>query len=336
MAVKVAINGFGRIGRYIVRCCHGRDDIEVVAINSRADARTLAHLLKYDSVHGRFDANVEAMDDSILIDERKVMITRITDDLTKLPWGSLGIDVVMETTGKFRDRESAAQHLAAGAKRVIIGAPGKKVDATLVMGVNHETYDPSSHFVISNGSCTTNCLAPVVKVLHDEFGVEKGLMITVHSYTMDQRLLDGSHRDLRRARAAAMSIIPTTTGAATTVAEVISELKGKLDGLAVRVPTPDVSLVDFTALLKRSATREEVNEAMKKAAEGELSGILEYCDEPLVSIDFASSEASSIFDAESTYVIDGNFVKVLAWYDNESGFSCRMRDLAIYINGRSA
>jgi len=334
MAIRLAVNGFGRIGRYLVRAAVDRDDIEIVAVNARADNHTLAHLLKYDSVHRSFPGEVSAKNDALVVNGKDIKTTRITDDLTELPWKELGIDIVMETTGKFRDRENNAKHLEAGARKVIIGAPGKGVDATLVCGVNESHYDPSRHHVVSNASCTTNCLAPVAKVLHEEFGIEKGLMTTIHSYTMDQRLLDGSHKDLRRARAAAMSMIPTSTGAAVAVTQVIPELKGKLDGMSIRVPTPNVSVVDLVADLDRNVTVEEVNNALKKASEGELKGILSFCEEKLVSVDFTSSHYSSIVDAPSTNVMAGNMVKVLSWYDNEGGFSARMLDLAVYMGER--
>ncbi|MBW2148897.1 MAG: type I glyceraldehyde-3-phosphate dehydrogenase [Deltaproteobacteria bacterium] len=331
MSIKIAINGFGRIGRYMVRCCNNRQDIDLKAINTRADTKILAHILKYDSVHGKFSGKVETDKDALIVNGNRILVTRITGDISKLPWKDLDIDVVMESTGKFLDKRTNLLHLKAGARKVIIGAPAKRVDATLVYGVNHTTYDPDNHHIISNGSCTTNCLAPVAKVLHESFGIERGLMTTIHSYTMDQRLLDGSHKDLRRARAGALSMIPTTTGAAVAVAKVIPELKGKLDGLAIRVPTPNVSFVDFTASLKKKVTVNQINKAMKEAASGPLKGILDYCEEELVSIDFTSCPASAIVDAQSTNVVDGNFAKVLAWYDNEAGFSSRMIDLAVYI-----
>ena len=331
MAVKLAINGFGRVGRYLVRAAINRDDVDIVAVNARADTKTLAHLLKYDSVHRSFPGEIKQKGEAIVINGKEIKVTKVAGKLSELPWKELGVDIVMETTGKFLDRESTSQHLVAGAKKVIIGAPGKGVDATLVYGVNESSYDPSKHHVVSNASCTTNCLAPVAKVLHENFGIVKGLMTTIHSYTMDQRLLDGSHKDLRRARAAALSMIPTTTGAAVAVTQVIPELKGKLDGLAIRVPTPNVSLVDLVADLSRNVTVEEVNGALKKASEGNLKGILSYCDEELVSVDFTSSTFSSIVDAPITSVIGGNMVKVLAWYDNESGFSTRMVDLAAFM-----
>ncbi len=331
MAVRVAVNGFGRVGRFILRACIGRNDIEVVAVNARADTRTLAHLLKYDSVHGKVGADVRTEQDALVINGKKIYVTNITDDSSNLPWRTLDIGVVLESTGKFRTRETAGKHLEAGAKKVIIAAPGKGVDGTFVMGVNEKHYDSDKHHVISNASCTTNCLAPVAKVIDDEFSIVKGLMTTVHSYTMDQRLLDGSHKDLRRARSAAMSIIPTSTGAATAVGEVIPALKGKLDGLALRVPTPNVSLVDLAVEVKRTVSVETVNEALKSASQTFLQGIMAFCEEELVSIDFTSDTHSSIVDAPLTKVIDGNFVKVFSWYDNESGYACRMRDLAIYI-----
>lgn len=334
MAVRVAINGFGRIGRYVVRAAIDRDDIEIVAINTRADTKTLAHLLKYDSVHRAFPGEVSSQNGAIVASGKEIKVTSITGALGELPWKELGVDIVMETTGKFRDRESNAQHIAAGARKVIIGAPGKSVDGTFVYGVNESSYDPSKHHIVSNASCTTNCLAPVAKILHEKFGIEKGLMTTIHSYTMDQRLLDGSHKDLRRARAAAMSMVPTTTGAAVAVTKVIPELKGKLDGLSIRVPTPNVSVVDLVADLSRDVTVEEVNDALKEASKGALKGILSYCEEELVSVDFTSSHYSSIVDAPTTSVMGGNMVKVLSWYDNESGFSARMIDLAVYMGER--
>ncbi|MDO9462944.1 MAG: type I glyceraldehyde-3-phosphate dehydrogenase, partial [Deltaproteobacteria bacterium] len=330
---KVAINGFGRIGRFLLRIIAQRQekDIEVVAINSRADSSVLAHLLRYDSVHGPFNGTVETKAHTLTVNGKEVAITGITDDLSRLPWRDLGVDIVLESTGKFRDKESNLKHLQAGAQKVIIGAPGKNVDATIVMGVNEEIYQPDKHHIISNASCTTNCLAPVAKVLHDAFGIEHGLMTTVHSYTMDQRILDGSHKDLRRARAAGMSIVPTTTGAAAAVAKVIPELEGKLDGLSVRVPTPDVSLVDLVAEMSKEVTKEDINSALKEAAQGKLKGILAYSTEPLVSVDYASSPYSAIVDAPLTNVIGGRMAKVIAWYDNESGFSYRMVDLVLYM-----
>ncbi|MDI9569929.1 MAG: type I glyceraldehyde-3-phosphate dehydrogenase [Pseudomonadota bacterium] len=331
MGIKVAINGFGRVGRYLVRAIHGREDIEIVAVNSRAKPAVLAHLLKYDSVHGIFAAHIVATENELQIDGGKIAITQVTSSLADLPWAALGVDIVLESTGKFRGRDEVAGHLEAGAKKVIIAAPGKGVDGTFVMGVNEHAYDTKRHHIVSNASCTTNCLAPVVKVLHDEFTVARGLVTTVHAYTMDQRLLDGSHKDLRRGRAAALSIVPTSTGAARAVTEVIPDLKGKMDGVALRVPTPNVSIVDLAAELKRNVTSAEINDALKTAAQGKLKGILAYCDEELVSVDFTSSPYSSIVDAPLTNVVDGNLVKVFSWYDNESGYACRMRDLALHM-----
>jgi glyceraldehyde 3-phosphate dehydrogenase len=334
MPVRVAINGFGRIGRCLARLITGMKELELVAINSRADTERDIHLLRYDSVHGRFAGTAATRDDTLYLNGKEVRITRILQP-QNLPWGELGVEVVLESTGAFRDRASNEGHLAAGAKKVVLSAPGKKIDATFVCGVNLHTYDPKQHHIISNASCTTNCLAPVVKVLHDNFGIHQGFMTTVHSYTMDQRLLDGSHEDLRRARAAALSMVPTSTGAVKAVTEVIPELKGRLDGLSVRVPTPNVSLTDFVATVERSATKEEVNQALVAAAqEGPLQGILAVCAEPLVSIDFNGSTYSATVDLELTYVLGGNLVKVMAWYDNEMGFSQRMLDLAAYIGQR--
>ena len=333
MATKVAINGFGRIGRLVFRIAQKTPDIDIVAINDLTDAPTLAHLLKYDSVHGTFDATVDAADDSITVNGKKIQISKETNPAA-LPWGQLGIDIVIESTGRFTKREDAAKHLEAGAKRVIISAPGKNVDATFAVGVNHANYDPKKHFVMSNASCTTNCLAPVAKVLDESFGIVKGLMTTIHSYTNDQRLLDLPHKDLRRARAAAVSMIPTTTGAAKAVSLVLPHLEGRLDGMAIRVPTPNVSVVDLVVQTEKSTTVEAVNAAVKKAAENELKGVLQYCDLPLVSIDFNGNPHSSIFDADITRVIDGNMVKVLSWYDNEWGYSCRICDLIKYIATR--
>jgi glyceraldehyde 3-phosphate dehydrogenase len=335
MPLKVAINGFGRIGRCLARIIATEvKDIELAVINSRAGAEVHAHLLKYDSVHGTFPGSVEARADRLLINGKEVVLTQIDDTPENLPWKELGVQVVLESTGAFRDRATIAGHLAAGAKRVILSAPGKKIDGTFVYGVNHLTFDPAKHFIVSNASCTTNCLAPVVKVLHDAFGVQHGLMTTVHSYTMDQRLLDGSHSDFRRARAAALSMIPTSTGAARAVTEVIPELKGKLDGLAVRVPTPNVSVVDFVCTVAQATSKEEVNQAFLKAQNGPLKGVLQVSTEPLVSIDFNGSPYSATVDAELTNVMGGNLVKVMAWYDNEMGFSHRMLDLAVYMGNK--
>jgi glyceraldehyde 3-phosphate dehydrogenase len=334
MAVRLAINGFGRIGRCLARVIFSaRKDVELVAINSRGDTGSSAHLFKFDSIHGTFPGTVEARPDSLIINGQEVQITRM-DDPSKLPWHKLGVQVVLESTGVFRDRVSNEGHIAAGAKKVIIAAPGKKIDGTFVMGVNEQNYDPEKHLVISNASCTTNCLAPVAKVLHDSFGLEYGLMTTIHSYTMDQRLLDGSHQDLRRARAAALSMVPTSTGAARAVSEVLPELKGRLDGLSIRVPTANVSLVDLVAMVKKSTTPEEINQAFETAQEGSLHGILRLSKLPLVSCDYNGCSYSSTVDAELTSVMNGNMVKVMSWYDNEMGFSHRMVDLAAYIGQR--
>jgi len=334
MPIRVAINGFGRIGRCLARIIATEvKDVELVAINSRAGAEVQAHLLRHDSVHGLFPGTVEAKSDRLIINGKEVYLTQI-DDPEKLPWKEMDIRVVLESTGAFRDRASVSGHLDAGAKRVILAAPGKKIDATFVYGVNHKTFDPDKHFVVSNASCTTNCLAPVVKVLHENFEIEHGHMTTVHSYTMDQRLLDGSHSDLRRARAAALSMVPTSTGAARAVTQVIPELHGRLDGLAVRVPTPNVSIVDFGCNVIRSTSREEVNQAFFIAQEGDLKGVLHVETDPLVSVDFNGSPYSATVDAELTTVMGGNLVKVMAWYDNEMGFSHRMLDLAVYMGSR--
>ena len=334
MTVRVGINGFGRVGRYALRSILRRNDVEIVAINSRADVRILTHLFKYDSVHGRYDAHVDCDGNCIVVDGKRITIFRETKELGGIPWGNSGVDVVLECTGKFRKKDEMYGHLEGGAKKVILAAPGKGVDATIVLGVNEETYDPASHHIISNASCTTNCLAPIVKILNDSFGIDKGLMTTVHSYTMDQRLLDGSHKDLRRARAAGLSMVPTTTGAASAVGQVIPEMKGKLDGFAIRVPTPNVSLVDLVVDLKNEATPETIRAAVKKQAEGRMKGIVEYCEEELVSIDFQSSPYSAIFDAPLTNVIEGKMAKVIAWYDNESGYTERLVDLAAYVGAR--
>jgi glyceraldehyde 3-phosphate dehydrogenase len=334
MAVKIAINGFGRIGRTVMRSALANPQVQVVAVNDRMDPKLMAFLFKHDSVHGAYRGEVSYDQNNMIIDGKPVRALNITDDLLNLPWADLGVQVVMECTGIFRDKEKAGKHIQAGAKKVIVSAPGKKIDGTFVMGVNEQAYDPVNHSVVSNASCTTNCLAPVAKVLFDEFGIESGLMTTIHSYTMDQSLLDTVHKDYRRARAAAMNMIPTTTGAATAVGLVIPELAGKLDGMAIRVPTPNVSLVDLVVTVKRNTTVEEVNAAMRKAAEGRMKGILAYVEDPLVSIDFLNSTYSSSFDAQSTFVINGNMVKVLSWYDNESGYSARMVDLAVYMGER--
>ena len=326
MAVKVGINGFGRIGRNIMRAALGDKNIDFVAVNDLTSAATLAHLLKYDSVLGNLKANVVAKGDIIAVDgdEFKVLSMR---DPAQLPWKDLGVDVVFESTGLFTSRDDAAKHVAAGAKKVVITAPAKKPDLTMVLGVNDEMYDPAKHQILSNASCTTNCLAPLAKVLHQTFGIRKGWMTTIHSYTNDQNLLDLPHKDLRRARAAGLSMIPTTTGAASAVGEVLPDLKGKLDGFAMRVPTPNVSVVDLAAILDKKTTAEEVNAALKAAANGALKGILQFSEEELVSIDFKGNPHSSIVDAPYTKVMDGDFVKVLSWYDNEWGYSNRCVDL---------
>ena len=330
MSIKLAINGFGRIGRVVFRASLNHPELEVVAINDLTDPATMAHLLTYDSVHGKLDAEVTHSENSISVNGRSISVTAIKDP-AQLPWKSQGVDIVAECTGLFRDRESAAKHLSAGARKVIISAPAKDPDATIVMGVNSSQYDPKQHDVISNASCTTNCLAPVAKVLMENFGIRSGLMTTIHSYTGDQRLLDFPHKDLRRARAAALSMIPTTTGAARAVALVIPELDGKLNGLAIRVPTPNVSIVDIVVSVEKAGiTVPDVNEALKAASETTLSGVLGYSEVPLVSTDYNGSPLSSIVDAPTTYVID-NMVKVLSWYDNESGYSHRMVDLAAMV-----
>jgi glyceraldehyde 3-phosphate dehydrogenase len=331
MAHKVGINGFGRIGRNFFRASYQDPDIEIVAANDITDAKTLAHLLKYDSVLGILDADIKATEKAIVVNGKEVRVLAEKDP-GSLPWKDLGVSVVIESTGLFRKKQDALKHIEqGGAEKVIISAPATEPDVTLVLGVNEETYDHNKHRIISNASCTTNCLAPVVKVLHDEFGVEKGFMTTIHAYTGDQRLLDAPHKDLRRARAAAVSQIPTTTGAAKAVGLVIPDLQGKIDGIAIRVPTANVSLVDLVALLKKNATAEQANAAFKKAAQGKLKGILQFTDEPLVSVDFMANPHSSIVDSEYTRVIDESLIKVLAWYDNEWGYSCRMRDLIKYM-----
>jgi len=335
MPIRVAINGFGRIGRNVLRAVHASDDseIEIVALNDLTDNDMLGHLLKYDSVHGGFPGEVTVSADGLEVDGLAIKVLSERDP-ADLPWGDLGVDIVIESTGFFRGRDQAAKHLDAGAKKVIISAPGKNEDITIVLGVNHTKYDPAEHHVISNASCTTNCLAPVVKVLMEEFGFRRGLMNTVHAYTNDQALLDVPHSDKRRARAAALSMIPTTTGAAKATALVIPEVEGKLDGMALRVPTPDVSVVDLVAELETETTEEAVNDAFRRAARGSLAGILDLCDEPLVSIDFTGNPHSSIVDGPTTKIIDGSLVKILAWYDNEWGYSQRVVDLAAYIGER--
>ncbi len=332
MATKLGINGFGRVGRLSLRAInhYHKGKLEVVAINDLTDSRTNAHLLKWDSTYGPYPGEVKAVEDSIVVDGKKVKVFAERDP-SKIPWRDLGVDIVIESTGLFTDATKAAAHLEGGVKKVIISAPAKNEDATIVLGVNEAHYQPEKHNIISNASCTTNCIAPVVKVLHQSFGVNKGLMTTIHAYTNDQRLLDTFHRDLRRARAAAINIVPTTTGAARAVTQVIPELKGRLHGLALRVPTTTVSLVDLVADLEKEVSAEQVNKALEKAAAGELKGIMEYCSEPLVSMDFKGNPASSIVDAPTTMLIGGNMVKVLAWYDNEWGYSCRLGDLAAYV-----
>ncbi len=330
MSVRVAVNGFGRIGRNVLRASLGAKDIEFVAINDITDATTLAHLLKYDSVFGRIGAEVEAGAHSIRVNGKDIRISAEKDP-SRLPWKEMEVDIALECTGLFTSREKAEGHLKSGARKVIISAPAKNEDITICMGVNDDRYEPSRHSIISNASCTTNCLAPVAKVLHRELNIIKGVMTTVHAYTNDQRILDLPHKDLRRARAAALSMIPTSTGAAKAVSLVLPELKGKLDGMSVRVPVPTVSLVDLVVEVGRITSIEEVNSCMKNAAAGDLKGILEYCGEELVSVDFKGNPHSSIFDAPCTKVMGGNMVKVLSWYDNEWGFSCRMRDLVLLI-----
>ncbi len=333
MAIKIAINGFGRIGRLAFRVAKKDPQFDVVAVNDLTDAKTLGHLLKYDSVHGKYDGTVEVDGNNLIVDGDKFEVLSERDP-EKLPWEKLGVDYVIESTGFFRDREGAAKHIKAGAKKVIISAPAKNPDATIVMGVNHETYNPAEHNIVSNASCTTNCLAPVAKVMLDNFGVDHAVMTTIHSVTNDQRILDLPHKDLRRARAANMSMIPTTTGAAKATALVIPEMKGKIDGCAVRVPTPNVSLVDLVWKTEKEVTVEQVNTAMKEAASGPLKGILQYCEEPLVSHDHNGCPDSSIFDAKATMVIGKNMVKILSWYDNEFGYSTRVIDLIKYMASR--
>jgi glyceraldehyde 3-phosphate dehydrogenase len=330
MAIKVGINGFGRIGRNIMRAAMDDSSIDIVAVNDLTNAATLAHLLKYDSILGNLKADIKAGADTITLNKDEFKVLSIKDP-AQLPWKSLGVEIVFESTGIFTGRDGAAKHLDAGAKKVVITAPAKGPDLTVVMGVNEDKYDAGKHQIISNASCTTNCLAPVAKVLHETFGIRKGWMTTVHSYTNDQQLLDLPHKDLRRARAAALSIIPTTTGAALAVGEVLPEIKGKLDGIAMRVPTPNVSVVDLAVLVDKKTSKEEVNAAFKSAADGKLKGILEYTTEPLVSVDFRGNSNSSILDSAYTSVMDGDFVKVLSWYDNEWGYSCRCVDLLRYL-----
>jgi len=328
MGVKIGINGFGRIGRLVFRAAHERDDVDVLAVNDVTDAKTLAHLLKYDSVHGKFKGTVEAKGNAIVVDGREIRVLAEKDP-EKLPWKSLGVEIAVESTGKFRKRDEVAKHLNAGARKVLLSVPAKdEIDATIVLGVNDEDLKPE-HEIVSNASCTTNCLAPVAKVLHESFGIKQGLMTTIHAYTSDQRILDFPHKDLRRARAAAVSMIPTTTGAAKAVGKVIPALNGKLNGMAVRVPTSDASMVDLVADLEKGITVEEVNAAMKKYADGSMKGILEYCEDPIVSVDIIGNPHSSVFDSLATMLVGKNMVKVIAWYDNEWGYSCRMIDLLV-------
>ncbi len=329
MATQIGINGFGRIGRIVFRATLEKD-IEVVGINDLTDAATLGHLLKYDSVHGNFPGTVEVDGDNLVVNGKSIPVLSERDP-ANLPWGKLGAQIVVESTGIFTARDKAAAHLKGGAERVIISAPATDPDETFVLGVNSDSYDPAKHIVVSNASCTTNCLAPFAKVLNDEFGLESGWMTTIHAYTSDQLLQDGPHKDLRRARAAAASMIPTSTGAAKAIGLVLPELKGKLDGYAMRVPTTDVSIVDLSAKLGKNTSAEEINAAFKAAADGPMKGILRYCDEPLVSIDFVGDAHSSIIDAPSTKVMEGNFAKVLSWYDNEAGYSNRVVDLALLM-----
>lgn len=334
MTTKIGINGFGRIGRLVLRSLTQKEtNLEVVSVNDLTDPGTLAHLLKYDSIQGPFPGTVEQGENSIIVNGKTVQVTAEPDP-AKLPWKELGVDIVLESTGRFRTRETAGAHIEAGAKKVVVSAPGKEVDGTFVMGVNHKDYDAANHHVVSNASCTTNCLAPVVKVILDSFGFDRGFMTTVHSYTNDQRILDFPHSDLRRARAAALSIIPTSTGAAKATALVIPAVKGKIDGVSLRVPTPTGSIVDLTCAVEKKTTAEEVNEAFRKAANGPLNGVLEVSDEPLVSCDYVGNPASSTLDALSTYVIDDTLVHVSSWYDNEAGYSMRCVDLMQYMAER--
>ncbi len=330
MAVKVGINGFGRIGRNVLRAAINNPNVEVVAVNDLTDANMLAHLLKYDSVHGRLNVEVSVNGNNLVVNGKEILV-KAERNPADLAWGELGVEVVVESTGRFTKRDDAAKHLEAGAKKVVISAPGNNEDITVVMGVNEDQYDPANHHVLSNASCTTNCLAPFAKVLQENFGIKRGMMTTIHSYTNDQQILDLPHKDYRRARAAAENMIPTTTGAAKAVALVLPELKGKLNGMAVRVPTPNVSLVDLVAELDKEVTVEEVNAALKAAAEGDLKGILQYSDEPLVSKDYNGDPHSSSVDGLSTMVMEGNMVKVISWYDNETGYSHRVVDLVNYI-----
>ena len=335
MAIRIGINGFGRIGRNVLRASMGDPNLEFVAINDLTDAKTLAYLLKYDSVHGTLQASVEAKEDQILVNGKPIKVLAVKNP-KELPWKALNVDVVIESTGRFTDREGAGQHLSAGAKHVIISAPAQDPDVTVVLGVNENQYDSKSHHIISNASCTTNCLAPVAKVLLENFGIKHGVMTTIHSYTNDQQLLDLPHKDLRRGRAAGMSMIPTSTGAAKALHHVLPQLKGKLDGLAIRVPTPNVSLVDLTVETEKDCDAAAVNAAFKKAAEGPLKGILKYSEDPIVSIDQKGDPHSATLDAPLTNVVDKRMVKVIAWYDNEWGYSCRVRDLVKLVAGKTA
>lgn len=332
MATKVGINGFGRIGRLFLRATYKDPEFDIVALNDIADAKTLAHLLKYDSVHGIFEASVEAKEDCILVDGKEIKVVSAKDPST-LPWKELGVEFVIESTGKFRSRDKAALHLSAGAKKVIISAPGKgdPLDATIVMGINESSYDSVNHHIVSNASCTTNCFAPVVKVINDKFGLVHGFMTTIHSYTNDQKVLDFPHKDLRRARAAALSMIPTSTGAAKAVGIVLPEVKGKLDAIAIRVPTPNASLIDLVCVVERATTAEQVNSAFKEASEGPMKRYIQYNEDPIVSTDIIGNPYSAIFDSPLTHVIGGNLVKILAWYDNEWGYTCRTVDLMKYM-----
>lgn len=332
MSLKIGINGFGRIGRNLLRAFFKDPDLDFVAVNDITDSKTLAHLLKYDSVLGILEADIKSSEEAIIVNDKKIKVLSEKDP-SNLPWKDLGISIVVESTGLFRKRQDAIKHIElGGAKKVIISAPATEPDVTLVLGVNEDVYDPEKHNIISNASCTTNCLAPVTKILHQEFGIEKAFMTTIHSYTSDQRILDQPHKDLRRARAAALAQIPTTTGAAKAVGIVIPELKGKIDGIAIRIPTPNVSLVDLVALLKKNVSAEEVNESFRNASQGKLKGILQYTEEPLVSVDFMANPHSAIVDGQFTRITDDNLVKVLAWYDNEWGYSCRLGDLIKYIS----
>lgn len=335
MAAKIGINGFGRIGRLVFRAIsqHYADKLEIAVVNDLTDAKTNAHLLKYDSTYGVYSGKVEAKDDSIIVDGRKTKVIAERDP-AKIQWKDFGIDVVIESTGLFTDASKAAAHFQGGAKKVIISAPATGEDITIVLGVNENKYEPAKHRIISNASCTTNCIAPLAKVLHESFGITRGLLSTIHAYTNDQRLQDMFHKDLRRARAAAQNVVPTTTGAAKAVALVLPELKGKLHGIALRVPVPTVSLCDFVADVGKEVSAEQVNEALKAAANGKLKGIMEYCEEPLVSSDFKGNQASCIVDAMSTMVLGGTMVKTISWYDNEWGYSCRLADLTLYILGK--